>query len=116
MSISIVTIDGTEADLDSLEPLCDKTGGDVEIVKPTELADNFAAILSEPVVASKVAVTMKLHKDSEVMFEYRVADRGLEVDTLPFQVRGRTAAAAAVTAIHCHSSFNLLCCGTSGTH
>lgn len=110
VSISIVTIDGTEADLDSLEPLCDRTGGDVEIVKPTELAENFAAMLSEPIIASKVEVTMKLHKDlcfrhedaslssitkqignankdTEVMFEYRVANPKLEVDRLPFQVQ-----------------------------
>eukprot|EP00038_Savillea_parva_P007332 m.169362 g.169362 ORF g.169362 m.169362 type:complete len:769 (+) comp13092_c0_seq1:110-2416(+) len=114
VSVSIVTIDGTEADLDSIECLSDRTGGDIEIVDPLHLADNFTSMLTEPVIASKVEVTMKLHKGlcfrnedadpsastltrqignvnrhSETMFEFKVGDADLNVDELPFQVQIR---------------------------
>mmetsp|Transcript_18563 Transcript_18563/g.55040 ORF Transcript_18563/g.55040 Transcript_18563/m.55040 type:complete len:772 (+) Transcript_18563:121-2436(+) len=110
VSVSIVTIDGTDADLDSIECLSDRTGGDLEIVDPLKLADNFSSMLAEAVVASKVEVTMKLHKglqfrneaaacssltrqlgnvnaNSEAMFEFKVGDAKLDVAELPFQVQ-----------------------------
>jgi hypothetical protein len=122
VTVSIVTIDGTEADLDTLEILSEKTGGDVEIVDPLQLAENFSSMLCESVVASKVSVTMKLHsglcfrhedaavstitreignvnKNSEVLFEYKIADNKLDCDELPFQVQIRYTALSGMEAL-----------------
>lgn len=42
--------------------LCDLTGGQVERVSPETLTNNFANILSRPVIATNVLVKVKLHK------------------------------------------------------
>lgn len=38
------------------------TGGEVERVNPVELTNNFANILSQPIIASNVVAKVKIHK------------------------------------------------------
>ena len=42
--------------------MAELTGGSVEKVDPEKLTENFANILSEPVIATKVVTKVKLHK------------------------------------------------------
>lgn len=62
MTINIVSIAGDECNLDSLATLAELTGGNVERVSPANLKDNFANILSKPVIASQVCTRVKIHK------------------------------------------------------
>lgn len=62
VTISIVSIEGDECNLDSLSKLAELTGGQIERVNPTTLTTNFANILSLPVIASNVVTKVKIHK------------------------------------------------------
>lgn len=62
LTINIVSIIGDECNLDSLSKLAELTGGNVERVDPVQLTQNFANILSEPIIASNVVTKVKLHK------------------------------------------------------
>ena len=54
VTINIVSIEGDECNLDSLSKLADLTGGKVERVNPTTLTQDFANMLSVPVIATSV--------------------------------------------------------------
>lgn len=62
MTISIVSIEGDECNIEALSKLADLTGGHVERVKPTSLTQNFANMLAQPVIATKVEAKVKLHQ------------------------------------------------------
>lgn len=62
VTINIVSIQGDECNLDSLSSLAELTGGKVERVDPTTLTQDFANMLSVPVVATNVEAKVKLHK------------------------------------------------------
>lgn len=62
LTINIVSIIGDECNLDSLSKLAEMTGGNVERVDPVQLTNNFANILSQPIIASNVVAKVKLHK------------------------------------------------------
>ena len=62
MTINLVSIKGDECNIDGLSKLCELTGGQVERVSPITLTQNFANILSKPVIATSVIVKVKLHK------------------------------------------------------
>jgi hypothetical protein len=102
VTVNIISIKGEECDLETLSPLYDKTGGNVDIIEPDELRNNFANMMKKEVIATKVVVKVKLHsalefrnedpadlkadntlltrdvgnvtEDSEITFEYRVKD------------------------------------------
>ena len=48
--------------MDALSSLAELTGGNVERVNPTTLTQNFANMLSVPVIATQVEAKVKLHK------------------------------------------------------
>ena len=103
VTVNLISIKGEECDLETLRPLYDKTGGNVDIIEPDELKNNFANMLKKEVIATKVVAKVKLHKalefrneddcdlsankslltrevgnvteDSEITFEYRVKDQ-----------------------------------------
>lgn len=62
VTINIVSIEGDECNLDSLSSLAELTGGKVERVNPTTLTQDFANMLSLPVIATNVEAKVKLHK------------------------------------------------------
>lgn len=61
VTVSVVSIAGEECRLEHLGVVADVTGGEVEKVDPLNLAANFQALLSNPVVACDVKCTMLLH-------------------------------------------------------
>lgn len=108
--INIISIKGEECELEALKPLFAETGGNVSIIEPDELKDNFANILKAETIATNATVKIKLHKalefrnedekdmnsdqtllikelgnineDSEITFEYRVKSQE-KLDKLP---------------------------------
>lgn len=62
LTINIISIIGDDCNLDALSKLAEMTGGEVERVNPVELTNNFANILSQPIIASNVVSKVKLHK------------------------------------------------------
>lgn len=65
VSVSIVSIEGEECNIDSLSKIAELTGGNVERVDPIHLTQNFANILQMPVIATNVVTKVKLHKGLE---------------------------------------------------
>lgn len=62
VSISVITIKGTDCKLVDLGKLADKTGGQVNIVDPLKLTQQFSTILANQIIATNVEATVILHK------------------------------------------------------
>lgn len=62
ITINIVSIKGDQCNIESLSKLADLTGGQVERVDPTTLTQNFAQMLTVPVIATNVEAKVKLHQ------------------------------------------------------
>lgn len=62
ITVSIISIEGEQCNIDTLSKIAEVTGGNVERVNPTTLTENFANILEQPVIASKVECKIRLHK------------------------------------------------------
>jgi len=60
--VNLVTIAGTEANIQALQCLVELSGGQIEQVNPEEMQQDFAAILSQKAIATKVETKVKLHK------------------------------------------------------
>lgn len=60
--VNLVTIAGTQANIAGLSRLIELSGGQIEQVNPNELLGDFAAILSQKAIATKVEAKVKLHK------------------------------------------------------
>ncbi|XP_005089421.2 circularly permutated Ras protein 1 [Aplysia californica] len=69
VTISVVTIQGTDCKLVHLGKLADKTGGQVNIVDPMKLREEFSNVLADPIIATKVKATFILYKDLYVYNE-----------------------------------------------
>src|SRR5687768_5319404 len=52
VTVSIISIEGEECNIDTLSKIAELTGGEVERVNPVQLTQNFANILSLPVIAT----------------------------------------------------------------
>jgi len=63
VTMSVITIQGTDCKLVHLGKLADKTGGQVNIVDPLKLQEEFSNILKDPIIATKVKATFILYKD-----------------------------------------------------
>jgi len=61
VSISVISIKGTDCSLEYLATVCDQTQGLNDIVDPLQLTTNFSSILENPVIATGVHVRMQLH-------------------------------------------------------
>lgn len=62
VSVSLITIEGTDCRLGLLGDIADKTMGAVSIVNPLHLADEFSAILRHEIIATSVSVKLILPK------------------------------------------------------
>ncbi|KAL6079565.1 Circularly permutated Ras protein 1 [Balamuthia mandrillaris] len=62
ISVSVFSIKGTEANMENLGRLADSSGGQVNVVDPLSLHKEFASILSDPIIATNVAVDLLLHR------------------------------------------------------
>ena len=65
VTVNIISIVGEECDIETLSTITELTGGNVERVEPEMLTNNFANILSMPVIASNVTTKVKIHKGLE---------------------------------------------------
>ncbi|XP_046583394.1 circularly permutated Ras protein 1-like [Haliotis rubra] len=70
VSISVVTIKGTDCKLVELGKLADKTGGQVNIVDPLKLTQEFSTILADHIIATNVVATFNLHKQLYIHQEH----------------------------------------------
>lgn len=62
LSISVISIEGEECKIESLSKLAANTGGDIIRVDPLHLSNEFANILSTPIIATQVTAKIKIHK------------------------------------------------------
>jgi len=60
--VSVISIKGTDCSLESLGALADLTAGEVDRVDPMQITKNFHSILSLPVIATHVTVSLLVHK------------------------------------------------------
>jgi len=112
VSVSIVTIEGTNTNLEHIAQVAATTRGMTDIVNPLNLGKNFNFILQNAVVATEVSAKMFVHqalyirheaqnastsdravgnvaRESAITFEYGVKDAALaaKFDKLPFQIQ-----------------------------
>ncbi|CAM9807916.1 unnamed protein product, partial [Laminaria digitata] len=78
VTVDVVSVDSDACDLENLGTMADKSGGTITRVKASELASNFAGILANPILASKVSVRVTLHKG----LKFRNADVASDANTL----------------------------------
>ncbi len=62
VSVSLITIEGTNCRLGVLGDIADKTMGIVNIVNPLELMDEFSSILKEEIISTNVSIKLVLPK------------------------------------------------------
>jgi hypothetical protein len=62
VSCSVVSIEGEECRLEELSIMVDATEGEITMVDPEHLAENFANILSDQLIASHASATVTMHK------------------------------------------------------
>jgi hypothetical protein len=60
--MSVITIKGEGCKMEFLGKIADVTNGNVTRVNPSEISNDFASILKDEVVATKVTLKMRLHK------------------------------------------------------
>ena len=56
VSVSVISIKGTDCKMVELGKVADVTGGQVNIVDPLKLTQEFGTILSDPIIATNVKV------------------------------------------------------------
>ncbi|CAL1543139.1 unnamed protein product [Lymnaea stagnalis] len=69
VTVSVITIEGTDCKLVHVGMLADKTGGQVNIVDPLKLTEEFGNILADPIIATRVKAFFILHKELYVIDE-----------------------------------------------
>lgn len=62
VSVSVVSLTGADCRLETLSVITDMTGGDITKVNPLNIEADFASVLTDQVVATKVMATGNLHK------------------------------------------------------
>ncbi|KAK3802743.1 hypothetical protein RRG08_012258 [Elysia crispata] len=70
VTVSVITIQGTDCKLVHLGTMADKTGGQVNIVDCMKLTEEFGNILADPIIATKVKATFLLHKELYVLNDH----------------------------------------------
>ena len=65
VTVHIVTLIGTECNIDLISSVSEMTGGSIERVDPSDIQKNFKDFLSKPVLATKVQLKVKLHQGLE---------------------------------------------------
>ena len=62
VAISIISIKGENCKLEYLSALAKESGGEIIMVTPEKLVQEFSNILSNPVIATQVKAKVFLHK------------------------------------------------------
>jgi len=62
ITINVIGIKGDSINMDTLGILADITGGEVDIVDPLNITNNFSSIMEDKLVATEVVVKLFLHK------------------------------------------------------
>jgi len=83
ITVNIVSIVGDECNLETLSKIAELTGGEVERVDPISLTQNFANILSKPIIASNVVAKVLLHKG----LQFRNVDPSLLSQNMSLMVK-----------------------------
>ncbi|XP_022093935.1 circularly permutated Ras protein 1-like isoform X2 [Acanthaster planci] len=60
--VSVLTMEGEDCRVIELGNVADKTGGQVNVVDPMKLNEEFANILDDPILATNVSAKLVLHK------------------------------------------------------
>ncbi|XP_021354035.1 circularly permutated Ras protein 1-like [Mizuhopecten yessoensis] len=68
VSVSVISMEGTDCKLIQLGKVADKTGGQINIVDPLKLTQEFSTILEGRIIATNVVATLILHK--QLFFHY----------------------------------------------
>jgi len=72
VTVSVVSLTGTECSLENLSVVADQTAGVLNRVDPLQLTSNFSSILANPIVATGVMATVYLHRG--LMFRGEIDD------------------------------------------
>jgi len=107
VTVSVITIAGTDCSIENLGKVADATGGDVDIVDPLQITQNFTNLVNTTVIATNVRVTLVAHPvitfdsnnsssiyidvgnvnaDTELPFKFSVNET-TKVEVVPFQVQ-----------------------------
>lgn len=65
VGVNLVTVEGEDCNIDTLSKVCESTGGEVQMVNPANMKDNFSSLFKKETLASNVEVKFKLHKGLE---------------------------------------------------
>ncbi|KAM9774282.1 circularly permutated Ras protein 1 isoform X4 [Syngnathus typhle] len=77
VTVSVLSIEGTECRLDELGRLADRTGGKVVITNPRMLQSEFEQIIENTTIATKCTVTLILPKPMRMRGEKEAAHKAL---------------------------------------
>ncbi len=78
--MSVISLVGEECSISSLSSVAELTGGDVTRVDPANVTADFSNILSNPIIATQVAVLIKIHNG--LMFRNEEEDNIIDRSTL----------------------------------
>ncbi|PWA21941.1 hypothetical protein CCH79_00015641 [Gambusia affinis] len=76
VTVSVLSIEGTDCRLDELGRLADRTGGKVVIARPNQLHSEFEEIIENRTVATHCAVTLLVPKSLQLKGEREVGHKG----------------------------------------
>ncbi|CAI2385496.1 unnamed protein product [Moneuplotes crassus] len=65
VSVHLISIKGEHSDLQTLMTLSDKTGGDVNIIDPSQAGEGFGKIVKRATIATNVTLKVKLNRALE---------------------------------------------------
>ncbi|XP_022293240.2 circularly permutated Ras protein 1-like isoform X1 [Crassostrea virginica] len=69
VAVSVISIKGTDCKLVHLGKIADMTGGQVNIVDPLKLTQEFSTILADQIIATNVVATCHLHRKLFFFYE-----------------------------------------------
>ena len=80
-TISITGIEGSECKMENLGLVTELSNGEVDIVNPLELTNNFANILSKTIVATECNLIFKVHKGLKIKDDDNIEQEGSDTLT-----------------------------------
>ncbi|MEQ2255361.1 hypothetical protein ILYODFUR_013124, partial [Ilyodon furcidens] len=76
VTVSVLSIKGTECRLDELGRMADRTGGKVVIASPNQLHSEFEEIIQDRTIATHCAITLLLPKSLRMKGEREAGHKG----------------------------------------
>lgn len=62
MTLNLIAFVGAHCNVQGLSVMCERSGGLVANVEGNKITDSLTEMLTQKIVASKVTITIKLHK------------------------------------------------------